>query len=255
MATLPPGTFVYGAGTLDYFISGTPSGAGTASFALNIGGASCNLDLAVSCGAYVAPNDWKTFLCHNLGAANTAADPFQPSWEIVGGYWQWGWKGPDPSTWLNTNTENFAHGPTGPGAAETNEAAINDWSQTYAPNGAWSDVTKTFDDPCPAGFRLPTNAQWEGVRNNNSQVAVGTWYSSSTNYSSGRLFGSALLLPASGYRFYNDGAQAVRGDYGGCWSSTEFGSDNAWSLLFYNGDAFTANDTRSHGLSLRCVAE
>jgi len=46
-ATLSPGTFANGAGVLTYVITGTPSGVGTASFALNIGGRSCNLTRAV----------------------------------------------------------------------------------------------------------------------------------------------------------------------------------------------------------------
>lgn len=42
-ATLEPGTFAMGSGTLTYSISGTPSGSGTASFALSIGGIACTL--------------------------------------------------------------------------------------------------------------------------------------------------------------------------------------------------------------------
>lgn len=40
-ATLNPGTFNVGTGSLTYTISGTPSGAGTASFGVNIGGQIC----------------------------------------------------------------------------------------------------------------------------------------------------------------------------------------------------------------------
>ncbi|NDC42907.1 MAG: hypothetical protein EBZ77_15380, partial [Chitinophagia bacterium] len=42
-ATLSYGSFAVGPGTLTYTITGTPSAAGTASFALSIGGQSCNL--------------------------------------------------------------------------------------------------------------------------------------------------------------------------------------------------------------------
>ena len=42
-ATLPPGNFENGNGTLIYTITGTPSAAGTARFTLNIGGTSCEL--------------------------------------------------------------------------------------------------------------------------------------------------------------------------------------------------------------------
>lgn len=47
-ATLQAGTLASGAGNLTYTISGTPSGAGTATFALSFGGQTCSLALPVS---------------------------------------------------------------------------------------------------------------------------------------------------------------------------------------------------------------
>ncbi|PRY30412.1 uncharacterized protein DUF3500 [Spirosoma oryzae] len=47
-ATLQAGTLASGAGNLTYAITGTPSGAGTATFALSFGGQSCSLALTVS---------------------------------------------------------------------------------------------------------------------------------------------------------------------------------------------------------------
>jgi hypothetical protein len=46
-ATLTAGTFATGAGTLTYTITGTPTSVGTASFALNIGGKTCALNISV----------------------------------------------------------------------------------------------------------------------------------------------------------------------------------------------------------------
>ncbi|MCG2793164.1 MAG: hypothetical protein L6262_06440 [Weeksellaceae bacterium] len=47
-ATLLPGTFATGSGTLTYTITGTPASAGTASFAINIGGQACTLTRTVA---------------------------------------------------------------------------------------------------------------------------------------------------------------------------------------------------------------
>jgi hypothetical protein len=47
-ATLQAGTLANGAGNLTYSVTGTPSGAGTATFALSFGGQTCNLALTVS---------------------------------------------------------------------------------------------------------------------------------------------------------------------------------------------------------------
>jgi uncharacterized protein (TIGR02145 family) len=184
-------------------------------------------------------------MCHNLGAANTGADPFTPGWEINGGYWQWG------------RLAQAAPGPTGPGAGEANDAAISGWNTSWAPNGAWTDASKTADDPCPAGYRIPTQAQWQGVISNNTLTNVGTnWNISSTNYSSGKKFGDELMLPAAGFRSHFNGALFYRGSNGYYWSSTEYVTVNAWTLDFNIVDAYTnIGDGRSYGLSVRCIAE
>jgi uncharacterized protein (TIGR02145 family) len=262
-ATLAAGNFASGADSLSYTITGTPDTAGTASFALEIGGQSCSMELTVglgtsasSCWALVAPTDTLYFLCHNLASANIAANPYTPGWEIVGGYWQWGRKGPDASEWLNTNTSNFAHGPTGEGPTEANEGAISGWSTTHAPNGSWQDSTKTAQDSCPAGYRVPTKAQWEAVANNNTQSIVGTWSASVTNYNAGCFFGPDLMLPTTGYRNFTGGAVSDRGTIGDYWSSTEYNTDLTWTFFFTNNYVgLTYHFGRRFGFNIGCVAE
>jgi uncharacterized protein (TIGR02145 family) len=223
---------------------------------------------ASSCGAYVAPGVWKKFDCYNLAAIGktTGDDPFTPSWRLIGGYWQWGRKGPNPSQWYDTNTEHFAHGPTGPGAGQANEGEIDGWSQIEAPDGAWSDSYKTVNDPCPDGYRVPTESQWEGIDDNNTQSVVGTWSSSATNYSSARFFGDDLMLPAAGGRdgnigelsglFSTSGALSGRGGTGYYWSSSESSSDYVWSPGFSSGYTGTGYDgNRRNGYSVRCISE
>src|SRR6056297_756110 len=102
------------------------------------------------CGAYIAPGVWKEFDCYNLAAIGkaTSDDPFTPSWRLIGGYWQWGRKGPDSSQWYDTNTANFAHGPTGQDEDSSNKDVINEWDSTSADSGSWSDASKTANDPC-----------------------------------------------------------------------------------------------------------
>jgi uncharacterized protein (TIGR02145 family) len=199
-----------------------------------------------TCGANVAPGVWKQFMCHNLGAANPSADPFTPSWEINGGYWQWGRK------------EMAVTGPSGPGTEQANAGSIAGWNNGDTPSGSWSDAVKTNNDPCPSGFRVPTWDQWQGVINNNAISNVGSsWTDSNTNYTTGKRFGDNLFLPAAGYRNGNSGgALFLRGSYGYYWSSSGGGSNNAWNLFFNSGGADTYyHFNRTDGFSIRCIAE
>jgi uncharacterized protein (TIGR02145 family) len=224
-------------------------------------------NLVSSCGAYIAPGVWKEFDCYNLAAVGktTNDDPFTPSWRLIGGYWQWGRKGPDPSQWYDNNSEHFAHGPDGPDANEANSAEISGWSSNSADNGAWRDSNgnKTDNDPCPTGFRLPTIDEWDAVRNdtvNNPQRSEGSWSTTSddhTNYGNARFFGEKLMLPAAGRRNSSTGALLERGSYGIYWSSSEYDNYSAWNLYFNSGNAYTGYNTgyRTTGLSVRCVAD
>ena len=199
----------------------------------------------VRCGAKISATEWKRFMCHNLGAANTAADPLTPSWEINGGYWQWG------------RPAQAAAGPTGPNPANADSTAVTGWTSTNAPNGSWVDTNPMTADPmnnpCPAGYRIPTIVQWDGVVNHNTAVAVGPWNAGATEYGSGYKFGDDLFLPAAGGRLNNNGALYNRGLQGNYWSSTQVGTGNAGFLTFLSGGATGTNDQRALGLSVRCI--
>ena len=54
-ATLQSGTLASGTGNLSYAVSGTPTSAGTATFAISFAGQSCNLTLTVNSSAPVLP--------------------------------------------------------------------------------------------------------------------------------------------------------------------------------------------------------
>ena len=165
-ATISAGRFSYDTGNISCSITGTPTEDGVATFALSIGRQDCSLSLPViaGCGAYVASSVWKEFMCHNLGA-NTQANPFIPSWELIGNYYQWGRNptcfgrdGIDAPNPCSSPVYGVA-GPWGKTTANDNAGAITGWSTTDAANGAWLDGSKTVNDPCPTGWRVPTAAQ------------------------------------------------------------------------------------------------
>ena len=205
------------------------------------------------CGAYVAPGVWKRFMCHNLGAANLSADPFTPSWEINGDYWRWGTDSKAVSGPSDVNTPN--------------DAAVSGWSSlAFGADGDWVDASPTSPttnkgpkDPCPAGFRVPSKTQWEGVINNtlNPQSNIGgsPWPSGATIYTTGIKFGSALFLPATGFRSNGTGTLFDRGEVGDYWSSTEAPSAFAWYMDIRNGVTSMGSTNRTNGFSVRCIAE
>lgn len=90
-ATLVTGTFASGAGNLTYTITGTPSAAGTASFALNIGEQNCSLSLLVApmqfflSGGIETTLGAETLLTFNNSGTLTVVGTGQARILIVGG--------------------------------------------------------------------------------------------------------------------------------------------------------------------------
>jgi trimeric autotransporter adhesin len=197
------------------------------------------------CGAFVASGVYKIFSCHNLGAT-TSLDPNQPVQGIHGNYYQWG---------RNTVVAN----------ASTGSGVISGWNQVIAPNGAWIDGSKTANDPCPTGFRVPTFVQWNGVINIslNTVSRTGTFIGSETNFGSAIHFGPSitnktLTLPIAGYRAGPTafGQLDARGAYGLYWSSTEFGTTTAGGVFINSTLVETRNSGgRTSGYTVRCISE
>ena len=251
-SNLPPGmTASWASNTVT--ISGTPTVAGTYNYSIPLTGGCGSVNatgtIAVApngCGAFTSAGVWRIFKCHNLGA-DESVDPFTPDWRLNGDYYQWGRK------------PVAADGPSGPNASQANASSISGWNTQDAPDGTWSNASKTANDPCPAGFRVPTKTQWEAVINtslNPTRSFVGSWSSTTTNYSSGLRIGSGtsgLFLPAVGWRSPSDGALGNRGASTNYQSSSIDGI-NAFNLYITSGNVIIGSDPRTYGFPVRCVA-
>jgi|GEM_PF-427943 len=172
------------------------------------------------CGAYLGPNktNWKTFMCHNLGA-DYSRDPFVPSDKIHGDKYQWGMKLP-----IVKQADDTHDSPRKSGWNRTN--AYNTWN-----NG--------LDDPCPDGWRVPTSGEWESVLNNNHGTKLGNWNANSLKVSdAGVGIGASLMLPAAGKRFeYGNTANSEYIDYrhatmATVWTSTDNGDRGFSAVIF-----------------------
>jgi uncharacterized protein (TIGR02145 family) len=182
-------------------------------------------------------------MCHNLGA-DTSLDPHVPVRGINGNYYQWGRK---PAVGITNNTQDYM---------------VEPWNTTAAADDAWSDASKTVNDPCPAGFRVPTQEQWDGVIDNNTRSVTGTFADSSTNFGSAVHLGpdvstKFLTLPVAGFRKETDGSLINRGVRTSYWSSTEDPSraPQMFTLNFDKYNFLIGYAPRNRALPVRCVSE
>jgi len=219
--------------------------------------------LVVGCGAYVAPGVWKEFLCFNLGATETA-DPFTPTWQTNGAYYQWGRQDPAASapdaTGADATPIAWSY-PTGWfGSSGTTDTGVD-------------DKTKSAYDPCPTGYRIPSYAEWDYLRQLNARTYVGTPAPSPGTATSwaGIMFGPALMLPRAGYRETTVGLQTSRGYDGNYWCTEQLVYPCNYTMICYSplalgigsaygyGDNDDAgmfySDSHSYGYSVRCIAQ
>lgn len=201
-----------------------------------------------TCGAYLdaGHTQYKQFLCRNLGAAGdlySGGLTYDPA--DNGDTYQWGRPTDGHEKRTSATTTILATSNT-PGHASFIRplSGLYDWRSGGGNDTRWTDATKAANDPCPAGYKVPSQAQWAAVLANNT---TGTW-------ATGYMFGDRLFLPASGVR-QNTGDivnVGLRGDY---WSSTANGT-NANELILINGLCWqSSGGARASGLSIRCIAQ
>ena len=205
------------------------------------------------------PEEISGFMDRNLGATSATAIDGN---KTHGLYYQYGRKDPFTGDIERYNINGTSIGKTDikSGAvsfakAVQNPATFNtingDWVSPNNYTGKnWNDIVestgKTFFDPCPEGWRLPTKDEF-------SSFSADSFVWDSTN--SGRTF-NTNWFPASGYRYNSDGSMYNVGGYGGYWSASPNSSGNGCCLSFGSSSVLPSyNDSRALGCSVRCVQE
>jgi hypothetical protein len=180
----------------------------------------------------------------NLGASQQATSSTDAA--AYGDLYQWGraTEGHESRTSITTSTNATTAVPNmgnpWDGKFITEGSSPYDWL-TPQDNTLWQGESGT-NNPCPSGFRLPTEAEWEAER--------GSW---ATNNAAGA-FGSVLKLTVGGYRGYGDGSLNGVGSGGLYWSSTVSGI-YARYLSFDSSTANVYANGRAYGFSVRCIKD
>jgi uncharacterized protein (TIGR02145 family) len=185
------------------------------------------------------PTTGKIWMDRNLGASQVATSSVDTN--SYGDLYQWGRRADghqcrtSPTTATLSSTDQPAHGDF-----ITVNSGNYDWRSPQNDN-LWQGVNGV-NNPCPSGYRLPTNAELDSERSSWSQ-----------NNSAGA-FASPLKLPVAGYRLSSSGSLNAVGSSGSYWSSTVSGT-NANFLDFYSSLAILNFLNRAYGISVRCLKD
>ena len=134
----------------------------------------------------------------------------------------------------------------------------DDWlpspDNTIWNTGTDASPRRTKYDPCPSGWRVPSNAEMNALKGRSSDWTTyngqkGRWFSGSTTYSATV---PAIFLPAAGWISYADAKAGGRGQYGRYWTSY-ISSSFPVSLRFDTDGKSLHTAERASAFSVRCV--
>ena len=184
----------------------------------------------------------------NLGASQVATSPADE--KAYGDYYQWGRTADGHQTkyLTNNNSSGFTNTKSSSSVPSTDlwivpTDASNDWLVT-PDNSLWAGANPATN-PCPVGFRIPTESEWEAERI--------TWIS---NNAAGA-YASPLKLTRPGMLtgFGSSGATyTAKDNYGQYLTQSANSSGGARYLgIEQTNSWFDQNYYKWHGMSVRCI--
>ena len=277
IATLPAGYFSNNNGSLTYYVSGAPIGSGTASFAFNIGGQSCSLNLSVlqsglgksaSCGAVNVHNNDVTY-------GNVTDYDGNIYKTVVIGSQEWMAENLKTGTYQNgiaiplvTNDGSWSNlsATKSGGACWYNNDSIA-FNCPYGKLYNWYAVTSS-NNLCPNGWHVPSDTEWSILVNYlDSTIGGGT---NTYNNAGGNMKSIAYWQDpntgadnSSGFSLLPGGVRNHIGTFnsagiaGFWWSATEVDSLSSNYYVLYKSSA-QANRSyyfKGIGNSVRCLKD
>jgi uncharacterized protein (TIGR02145 family) len=186
----------------------------------------------------VNPTTGETWIDRNLGASRVATSSTDAA--AYGDLYQWGRLEDGHESRTSSTTATLSSTDV-PGHSDfiTTSSSPDDWRSPQNDN-LWQGVSGT-NNPCPDGYRLPTETEW------NAEIA--TWSSEDA----AGAYGSVLKLTMTGFRS-STGSISTVGTFGHYWTSTVNGNNSQY-LYFYDSDAVLDDSERSYGYSVRCIKD
>lgn len=183
----------------------------------------------------------RRWMDRNLGATQVATSPADSS--AYGGYYQWG-RGTDghqlPTsglTWVLSTGDSPGHGDF-----ILTETPPYNWRVTRN-NNLWQGEDG-INNPCPAGFRIPTQSEWESE--------MSSW----SSMDPAGAFASPLKLVLGGFHCHFCGEFWDIGEIGFYWSSTV---NNFYAAHYFLLDPISTSpygyNDRAYGYNIRCIQE
>jgi len=212
-----------------------PFACGTSTVTFTYKGSTVTYGTVVGAGS-------RCWLDRNLGATAVATSSTHPA--SYGDLFQWG-RADDGHQNRNSNTTTTLSNTDHPAHGDfiRNSNTPQDWRSPQNIN-LWQGVNGV-NNPCPNGWRVPTEAEWDAER-----------LSWTPNNNAAGAFASPLKLPWAGQRD-NNGPIEYTGAYGSYWSSTISTANTTWTrfLTFMESNASMGNQVRARGLSVRCIKD
>ena len=190
------------------------------------------------------PATGKTWMDRNLGASQVATSSTDTN--AYGDLYQWG-RGADGHQCRDSGTTSTLSSTDQPGHGDfiyIGNSFPYDWLSKRNDN-LWQGADGV-NNPCPSGYRLPTEAELIGERDSwGSKGAAGA-------------FASPLKLPMAGIRSSTDGELDKVGTQANYWGSTVRVTSPYASYLIFTSSSISALakvTERAYGLSVRCIKD